>query len=204
MHLPHGYRVCFGVGRQSHPEPTKPVVHPSTIPQYVAPLPAYAGQFFRATVEGTSNLQTVPSKSNLDNNRRQVKRQRERFRKEALRREREASIAKGNAEQLTRDNQDLRRENMHLYKKIRRATGTAPRAISDGVTTDPGICPQEHGRISFLTVSHAGPRATSCGSPPRKYLKTKPSTNELGCSLMQHVFGEMFAAEVVHHSPVVR
>eukprot|EP00752_Nemacystus_decipiens_P009555 g8535.t1 len=48
-----------------------------------------------------------------------VKRQRERFRKEALRREREASIAKGNAEQLTRDNQDLRRENMHLYKKIR-------------------------------------------------------------------------------------
>ncbi|CAM9488014.1 unnamed protein product [Ectocarpus sp. 12 AP-2014] len=50
-----------------------------------------------------------------------VKRQRERFRKEALRREREASIAKGNAEQLTRDNQDLRRENMHLYKKMRRA-----------------------------------------------------------------------------------
>ncbi|CAM9685048.1 unnamed protein product [Scytosiphon promiscuus] len=48
-----------------------------------------------------------------------VKRQRERFRKEALRREREASIAKQNAEQLTRDNQDLRRENMHLYKKIR-------------------------------------------------------------------------------------
>eukprot|EP00903_Cladosiphon_okamuranus_P006725 g6562.t1 len=48
-----------------------------------------------------------------------VKRQRERFRKEALRREREASIAKSNAEQLTRDNQDLRRENMHLYKKIR-------------------------------------------------------------------------------------
>lgn len=51
----------------------------------------------------------------------QVKRQRERFRKEALRREREASIAKGNAEQLTRDNQDLRRENMHLYKKMRQA-----------------------------------------------------------------------------------
>ncbi|CAM9923058.1 unnamed protein product, partial [Ectocarpus sp. 4 AP-2014] len=50
-----------------------------------------------------------------------VKRQRERFRKEALRREREASIAKGNAEQLTRDNQDLRRENMHLYKKMRQA-----------------------------------------------------------------------------------
>lgn len=49
----------------------------------------------------------------------QVKRQRERFRKEALRREKEASIAKGNAEQLTRDNQELRRENMHLYKKIR-------------------------------------------------------------------------------------
>lgn len=54
----------------------------------------------------------------------QVKRQRERFRKEALRREREASIAKGNAEQLTRDNQDLRRENMHLYKKIRQADGS--------------------------------------------------------------------------------
>ncbi|CAM9628987.1 unnamed protein product [Pylaiella littoralis] len=52
-----------------------------------------------------------------------VKRQRERFRKEALRREREASIAKGNAEQLTRDNQDLRRENMHLYKKIRHVLG---------------------------------------------------------------------------------
>ncbi|CAM9491018.1 unnamed protein product, partial [Sphacelaria rigidula] len=48
-----------------------------------------------------------------------VKRQRERFRKEALRREKEASIAKGNVEQLTRDNQELRRENMHLYKKIR-------------------------------------------------------------------------------------
>ena len=49
----------------------------------------------------------------------QVKRQRDRFRKEALRREREASIAKGNSEQLTRDNQELRKENMHLYKKIR-------------------------------------------------------------------------------------
>ena len=51
--------------------------------------------------------------------RNQVKRQRDRFRKEALRREREASIAKGNSEQLTRDNQELRKENMHLYKKIR-------------------------------------------------------------------------------------
>lgn len=51
-----------------------------------------------------------------------MKRQRERFRKEALRREREASIAKGNAENLSRDNQGLRRENMHLYKKIRRET----------------------------------------------------------------------------------
>ena len=47
-----------------------------------------------------------------------MKRQRDRFRKEALRREREASIAKGNSEQLTRDNQELRKENMHLYKKI--------------------------------------------------------------------------------------
>lgn len=55
-----------------------------------------------------------------------MKRQRERFRKEALRREREASIAKGNAEQLTRDNQDLRRENMHLYKKIRQAACIPP------------------------------------------------------------------------------
>lgn len=51
--------------------------------------------------------------------RNQVKRQRERFRKEALRREREASLAKGNAEQLSRENQELKRENMHLYKKIR-------------------------------------------------------------------------------------
>ncbi|CAM9567605.1 unnamed protein product [Ascophyllum nodosum] len=48
-----------------------------------------------------------------------VKRQRERFRKEAVRREREASIAKSNAEHLARDNQELRRENMQLYKKIR-------------------------------------------------------------------------------------
>lgn len=48
-----------------------------------------------------------------------MKRQRDRFRKEALRREREASIAKGNAEHLARDNQELRRENMHLYKKMR-------------------------------------------------------------------------------------
>lgn len=49
----------------------------------------------------------------------QVKRQRERFRKQALQREREAAIAKGNAEHLARDNQQLKRENMHLYKKIR-------------------------------------------------------------------------------------
>lgn len=48
-----------------------------------------------------------------------VKRQRERFRKEALRRERETSIVKGNAEQLARDNQELRKENIHLYKRIR-------------------------------------------------------------------------------------
>ncbi|CAN0188592.1 unnamed protein product, partial [Ectocarpus sp. 8 AP-2014] len=72
-----------------------------------------------------------------------VKRQRERFRKEALRREREASIAKGNAEQLTRDNQDLRRENMHLYKKMRQA---------DPITGLVGIFPR---RVRFV-MSYGG------------------------------------------------
>lgn len=66
----------------------------------------------------------------------QVKRQRDRFRKEALRREREASIAKGNAEHLARDNQELRRENMHLYKKMRwvaRGVHSEALCLTDGV-----------------------------------------------------------------------
>ncbi|CAM9495794.1 unnamed protein product [Ectocarpus sp. 6 AP-2014] len=69
-------------------------------------------------VEETGGVEGVPGAegfSAADRLLGAVKRQRERFRKEALRREREASIAKGNAEQLTRDNQDLRRENMHLF-----------------------------------------------------------------------------------------
>ena len=50
----------------------------------------------------------------------QFKRERERFRTDAVRREGDASIAKSNLEHLTRDNNHLRRESMPLYKNIRR------------------------------------------------------------------------------------
>lgn len=68
-----------------------------------------------------------------------MKRQRERFRKEALRREKEASIAKGNVEKLTRDNQELRRENMHLYKKIRCQRTTMISTLTPTPTTTLGL-----------------------------------------------------------------
>ena len=51
---------------------------------------------------------------------RQLKRRRERFRTDAVRREGDASIAKSNLEHLARDNHHLRRESMPLYKDIRR------------------------------------------------------------------------------------